>query len=126
MIKCPSCKKELGKIVGKAVYLNNGSFITGTDFSLVVKCECGEVASVISEGGIIKYEQVKEEPAQPAEPTPAPAQPTEPTGGTPPEPGKPSEPESGKGGVEPQSPAEPEEPKEPKSFITGKPEELKD
>lgn len=54
-IKCPKCQTVLGKIAGRSISLVNGSFITGQDFDLVVKCNCGEVATAYSKDGIINY-----------------------------------------------------------------------
>lgn len=60
MIGCTN-KHPIAKVVGKSIYLNDGSFITGQDFSLALKCNCGEVGSIYTDNGTIKYDQESEE-----------------------------------------------------------------
>lgn len=63
-IQCPKCKAKLGKVVGKSVYLNSDSFVTGTDYQIVVKCDCGEVASLENQNGTIEGDYGKESKKQ--------------------------------------------------------------
>lgn len=76
MIVCPKDGKELGKIVGKALYLPSliegdvsGHYVSGQDFSVVIKCKCGEVVNVTYEKGEFSYDRSKDDGRHEARPT---------------------------------------------------------
>lgn len=99
-IKCTKCKETLAKIAGKALYLSGGTFISGQEFSIVLKCKCDEIVAINFENGKFEYEQPEESEESPE-------------GGEDSESGEDTE--GGEGGEE-----EPILPTKPKSWITGK------
>lgn len=52
-ITCPNDKAKLGKVLAGKVVLNGGSLIDGSEFSMLIKCACGEFAQVVKKDDII-------------------------------------------------------------------------